>query len=410
MTIEQTDVLVIGAGPSGAVAAATVHQSGLKVRVVEKQQFPRFVIGESLIPRCMEHFEEAGFMDTLNKMNFQKKYGAKFIRNGETCTFRFAEQYTKGWEWTWQVPRAEFDKALADNIVERGVPLSYQTTVTDIKFEGTDSITTIEDKDGNQSQIRAKFLIDASGWGRVMPRMFDLDEPSDFPSRTAMFTHVTDELRPQGEAGEQITFVILEQDVWLWIIPFSNGNTSLGFVGNPEFFARYEGTPAERFAQMLTLDKSQGNRFEQSEFSFEPRTLRGYASAVKKTYGAGYALTGNAAEFLDPVFSSGVTFGTESALRAGKLASAQIKGEAVDWETDYHQHIMQGVNTFRSYVKGWYDGTLHEIFFSENIIKQHKHKICSVLAGYVWDKSNPYVKKHNRAINTLYQVIKLQET
>lgn len=409
MHTEEVDVLIIGAGPSGTVAASMVNKGGLKAKIVEKQKFPRFVIGESLIPRCMEHFEEAGLLDVLMKQGFQEKHGVKFIRKDRTCSFLFSEQFTKGWTWTWQVPRAQFDKVLADEVEAQGVPIAYEHGVTNIEFDGTDSTTTIVDKEGNASTIKAKFIIDASGYGRVIPRMFNLDEPSNFPGRTAMFAHVKDEERPEGDAGSQITFVVIEPDVWMWIIPFSTGITSIGFVGNSSFFEQFQGSPTEQFKEMINQDPHHAGRFKNPDFQFEPKAIRGYAAAVKKTYGEGFALTGNAAEFLDPVFSSGVTFGTESGLIAGKLAVQQIKGQTVDWEIDFHQHMIHGVDTFRSYVKGWYDASLQDIFFTSHINQEHKRKICSVLAGYVWDKSNPFVKKHKRAIPALSKVVKIHE-
>src|SRR5690606_36298972 len=102
---KNVDVLVIGAGPSGTIAASIIHQSGLSVQIVEKMQFPRFVIGESLLPRCMEALEEAKFLDAVKAKGFQQKDGAKFVMNGKVCDFTFSQQYTKGWGWTWQVPR-----------------------------------------------------------------------------------------------------------------------------------------------------------------------------------------------------------------------------------------------------------------------------------------------------------------
>src|SRR5690606_13886366 len=110
----QTDVLVIGAGPSGTVAASIIQQQGYRVTIVEKMQFPRFVIGESLLPRCMEALEKAGFLEAIKAKQFQQKDGAKFVMGDEICDFNFSQQYTNGWKWTWQVPRAEFDKVLAD--------------------------------------------------------------------------------------------------------------------------------------------------------------------------------------------------------------------------------------------------------------------------------------------------------
>src|SRR4051794_17032970 len=179
MNKEKVDVLVIGAGPSGTVAASIVNKAGFKVKIVEKQQFPRFVIGESLLPRCMEALSEAGFIDAIKEKGFQQKSGAKFVKDGKVCDYSFADQFNDGWNWTWQVPRADFDKTLADAVEKMGVPVNYQTTVTNIVFNGSDSVTTVEDKDGNQAEIEAKFIIDGSGYGRVIPRLFNLDKPSN---------------------------------------------------------------------------------------------------------------------------------------------------------------------------------------------------------------------------------------
>src|SRR5690606_30131734 len=112
--MKETDVLVIGAGPSGTVAAALIRKAGFDVRIVEKQQFPRFVIGESLLPRCLDALEEAGFMCDLEAQGFQVKSGAKFDRQGKICDFTFENQFTKGRKNAWQMPRADFDKTLAD--------------------------------------------------------------------------------------------------------------------------------------------------------------------------------------------------------------------------------------------------------------------------------------------------------
>ncbi len=170
MKTEKVDVLVIGAGPSGTVAASIINKAGFTVKIVEKVKFPRFVIGESLLPRCMEALTEAGFVDAVKERGFQEKFGAKFVKNGKVCDYFFADQFTAGWNWTWQVPRAEFDKILADTVEKMGVPVSYETTVTGIVFNGSNSVTTVEDIDSNKSQIEARFIVDGSGYGRVIPR------------------------------------------------------------------------------------------------------------------------------------------------------------------------------------------------------------------------------------------------
>jgi flavin-dependent dehydrogenase len=405
MNVENVDVLIIGAGPSGTVAASIVNQAGLSVKIVEKSIFPRFVIGESLLPRCMEHFEAAGFIDAIEKQNFQQKFGAVFLMGDKSCDFDFSEQYTEGWKWTWQVPRAEFDKTLADEVERQGVPIDYQTTVTGVEFEGPNSTTTMVDKNGVAKQIKAKYIIDSSGYGRVLSRLLDLDAPSDFPPRKSIFAHLKDPNRPEGRDSNRIQIIAHKQDLWVWMISFSNGNTSVGFVGNPEELDGFGETSEEKFRNLLKETKVP-ERFLEADNATPFVDITGYSSKVKKLYGDGFVLTGNASEFLDPVFSSGVTFATESGHLAADLIVKEVKGGKVDWDKEYVEHIAQGVDTFRSYVLGWYNGDLQSIFFSDKVEDGIKRKICSVLAGYVWDMKNPFVRTHQQTISNLSRFLR----
>ncbi len=403
------DVLVIGAGPSGCVAAAYLHQHNISVKVIEKSQFPRFVIGESLLPRCMDHFEEVGLLDILNQQGFEIKRGARFIRGNTICEFDFSDKFSDGYNWTWQLPRADFDNVLVQELIKKGVDITFQEEVIDVKFsEDGCSVSTIKEASGEVYNINAKFIIDSSGYGRVLARLLNLDQPSEIPQHSSIFSHVKDSNRPEGTEGTLITFDVLEKDTWFWVIPFSNGITSLGFVGKTEFIDSFEGTTSERMRQMLTNSNYYAARFEGVDFLFEPIVIQNYSKSVKQLYGKGYALTGNSAEFLDPVFSSGVTFATESGLMAAKVITKELNNEPVDWERDYSDYIKEGVHTFASYVKEWYTGNLQTIFFEGTNNPEIKRQICSVLAGYVWDQSNPFVKNHNRLIKTVAKIIEME--
>ncbi len=405
----QADVLIIGAGPSGCVAAGYLHQNGCNVKVVEKSKFPRFVIGESLLPRCMDHFEETGFMDVLQAQGFEIKAGARFLKNNVVCNFDFSKKHGEGWDYTWQVPRADFDNVLVEELARKGVDISFEHEVVAVDFDDMGHSTTkIIDKDGNSYTVSAKFIIDSSGYGRVLPRLLDLDKPSALAVHSAIYTHVKETERPAGEEGTLITFDVVTDDVWLWVIPFSNGNTSIGFVGPTEFIESYEGTNSEKMREMLKISEYYYERLKDQKYLFEPHIIKNYSKAVKQLFGKGYALTGNSAEFLDPVFSSGVTFATESGLMAAKLIHKELNGTVVDWQTEYSDYIMKGVNVFRTYVTEWYTGNLQKIFFHRPENQIIKEQICAVLAGYVWDETNPFVKKHNRLVKTVATVIDMQ--
>lgn len=398
-----TDVLVIGAGPSGTVAASIIKQAGFDVRIVEKQQFPRFVIGESLLPRCLDALESAGFMEALEAKSFQIKSGAKFVRKGAICDFTFEKQFTNGRQYAWQMPRADFDFCLANECEKKGIPVSYRHEVTaiEIAVDGT-SITTIKDENDNIYQIKARFIVDGSGYGRVIPRLFNLEKQSSLPPRKTMFAHLTDPRRLEQEEPNRIVVYVHRDDCWIWTIPFTSGITSVGYVSSPEFFEQYkDGDNTQQFRAMIQDEPAIKNRFGNADLIFDPMILQSWSVTTDTFYGNGFVLTGNVTEFLDPIFSSGVTLATVSAETAGKLVVRHLQGEKVDWEKEYMEPTMQGVNVFRTYVNAWYDGTLFKIFFAENKSDDMKEQICSVLAGYVWDLNNPFVKNHEKSVRTL---------
>ncbi|WP_422082305.1 NAD(P)/FAD-dependent oxidoreductase [Ulvibacterium sp.] len=409
MKKKMVDVLIIGAGPSGSVAASYLYDKGFTIKVIEKNEFPRFVIGESLLPRCMDHFKETNLFDCLDAHGFEIKSGARFMKGAEVCNFDFSKKHTPGWDWTWQVPRADFDKALTDTLQERGVDICFRQEVVKVDFQETGSTATIRDIEGRLTYVNAKFVIDASGFGRVLPRLLDLDRPSEIPKHSSIFTHVKDVRRPEGREGTLITFDVVSTETWLWVIPFSNGYTSIGYVGPTEYINSFEGDNTQKLMEMMKLSDYYYDRFKDLHYAFEPRVIQNFSKSVKQLYGEGYVLTGNSAEFLDPVFSSGVTFATESALLAAKLISRQLKGQDVDWETDYSDYIRKGVAVFTTYVKEWYEGSLQKIFFHKPENPEIKKQICAVLAGYVWDQSNPFVKNHHRLVKAVAHITDLEK-
>jgi len=406
MKNEIRDIVIIGAGPSGCVAAGYLEKQNASILVLEKQKFPRFSIGESLIPRCMDNFEEAGFLNILKSRGFQKKYGARFIRNNEIAEFDFSKKFGDGWDWTWQIPRADFDKVLTDHLSSRGVDIRFETEVTSVSY--TDGIWIIKTRDhtGEKSEISSKFIIDSSGNGRVLAKHLDLEAPPKIYDHSSIFTHIKETHRPEGTEGSQITFEVINTETWFWYIPFSNGNSSLGFVGPNSWFKKFTGNNREVFKNMLLETNYYKERFEKYPFNFEPVLFNNISKNVKYVHGNGFALTGNSAEFLDPVFSSGVAFATESGLLAAKLAFREINGEKIDWEYEYSKHIKKGVDVFSTYVREWYSGKLQDIFFHPDPSPQVKKQICAVLAGYVWNTKNPFVRNHSRILENLYKLMK----
>lgn len=358
----------------------------------------------------MDHFEDAGLLPALNAMNFEKKFGARFIRGDEVCHFDFSKKFSEGWNWTWQVPRADFDYVMSQEVIKKGVDIEFNSEVTAVDFQGSDFITTVKDAEGNLKTIQAKFIIDSSGFGRVLPRLLDLDAPSGLDPHSSIFAHVDDMNRPEGEEGTLISFDILETEVWLWVIPFSNGKTSVGVVAPTEYINQLSASKENTEALQNAISKSDfyKKRFGDLPFLFEPIKLENYSRSVKKMYGDGFALTGNSSEFLDPVFSSGVAFATESGMLAAKLIKKHLEGQAVNWEVEYSDYMKKGINVFKTYVKEWYTGNLQTLFFHQPENPDVKRKICSVLAGYVWDQENPFVTKHDNIVKNMAYLIDME--
>lgn len=400
------DVLIIGAGPSGSLSAALLASRGYDVLVLEKQKFPRFSIGESLLANSLEMLDEAGMLEVVMAQGFQFKNGAAFVHNDRYSEFNFAEKSSPGSPFTFQVPRAQFDKVLADEAERRGARVEYEVEITAIDVSGERPVVTSKRGDEIKTH-RPRFVLDASGFGRTLPRLLDLHRPADFPVRSAVFVHVQDNTTA-GEFDRQKIRVGVHptnQEVWSWFIPFSNGHSSLGIVATPEHHAQFKGTLEERLWQLVADEPKLGHLLRNAKAVRPVAELTGYASKVKSMFGPGFALLGNAAEFLDPVFSSGVTVAMKSAMLASEALDRQLKGERVDWQTEFADPLAYGVETFRSFVIGWYDGSLQDVIFFEKQDPAIRRMICSVLAGYVWDTKNPYTgPQSGRRLRALAQM------
>ncbi|MDP3979093.1 MAG: NAD(P)/FAD-dependent oxidoreductase [Pseudomonas sp.] len=407
LEVEKRQVVVIGAGPSGAIASALLKRNGHDVLVLERQRFPRFSIGESLLSHCLDFVEEAGMLEAVQAAGFQTKHGAAFAWGERYNEFDFRDGFTQGQGSTYQVLRADFDQLLADQAELQGVEIRYEEEIVAADFSGDCPLLSVRRlADGHQYQVKCAFVLDGSGYGRVLPRLLDLDIPSSFPVRQAVFTHVEDRSAGSGFDREKILITTHPtlQDVWFWTIPFSNGRCSVGVVAAA---TRYEGRTQDMDAclkQFVAETPSLQRVLANAVWDTPARALGGYSANVKSLHGPGFALLGNAAEFLDPVFSSGVTIAMRSASMAAAVLHRQLRGETVDWENDFAIPLKRGIDAFRVYVEGWYDGSFQEVIHYPHAAPQIRRMICSILAGYAWDQNNPYVAEPKRRLRVLAEL------
>lgn len=402
------DIAVIGAGPAGTTVAKLLHDAGIHVTVLEAQAFPRFVIGESLLPNCMNVLERAGFLDALENAGFQHKNGATFECGDQYRAIDFQQNFeAAGWGTTYQVKRAEFDHILANEAIRTGVDIRFEHKVTTVQATDGDCRIMYQDRSGTSSELRAGFIVDASGYGRVLPRLLGLMHPPKSISRRALFTHVTDRIDDPHYDRNKILITVHpdRSDIWYWLIPFSDGMSSVGTIF-PKKDPTFTGMSEQDIFDRLISETRLGQLLSTAEPTRPLQSISGYSAESEQLCGDGYVLLGNSAGFLDPVFSSGVTIALHSAELAANMLIARHKGQhPLDWDTGFSEPLSHGIATFRSYVDAWYDGRLQTIIFNQpDDDSQLKRMVVSILAGYAWNMKNPLVAKTDRYLEMLHDL------
>lgn len=397
------EVLIIGAGPAGSVAAALLCRQGCRVLVLERERFPRFSIGESLLPQSMEDLERAGLLRAVQAAGFQLKNGAVFARGHQLAEFDFSDKHSAGWGTTFEVERARFDHLLALEAERQGASVRYGQKVVALDLSRSRPRATVEDSLKGEYLVEADFVLDASGFGRVLPRLLNIETLSEFPVRAARFTHVEDRISPAEFDRNKIRITVssVNPSAWYWLIPFANGRSSIGVVAEAAFLERYTPSQPEGLQALLREDPALICLLRNAKWDTPVRQIVGYSANVKALYGRGWALLGNAGEFLDPIFSSGVTIAVKSASLAAHALNRQLAGKTVDWHSEFAAPLKRGIDTFRAFVESWYRGGFQRIIFHANPPNEIRRMISAVLAGYAWDQTNPFVRDTERRLAAL---------
>lgn len=403
----ESDIAVIGAGPAGSTAATCLADCGWQVRVVERSHFPRFTIGESLLPQCMDLLAQADLLEAAQQAGFQVKRGVRFGRDQRVGRFHFTDAHGTNWDWTWHVQRAEFDDRLAREAIRRGADIGFGETVERVDWTTPNKPSlTVRREDGSVFNLKSRFILDASGPGRVLPKLLALEADASDSGRSALFTHINDGIdSPEFHRDELMISVHPDRsDVWYWLIAFTDGRASLGVVGDSSFIANQGNDADSRLKTLINQEPQLAELLANASYTDPVLSAGQFTVPVERLQGRDFALLGSAGEFVDPIFSSGVTVALRSAIDASDLVDRQLRGETVDWQARYERPLREGLEVFRSYVDAWYDASLQNVLFAAEPPPDVRKRVGSVLAGYVWDHDNPFVAEPRRRLRTLCRV------
>jgi flavin-dependent dehydrogenase len=378
------DVIVIGGGPGGSTAATLLAGKGFSVLLLERERFPRFQIGESLLPYNNDLFDRLGVRQHLRTGDFFPKYGAEFCTaTGEVgYTFRFdrnlaSEQYHQAF----QVKRADFDTMMLRNAESNGVEVREQTTVTAVDLSDSNRAV-VQTAAGDR--LEARFVVDASGHGSVVGTK--LCGRSDVPSlkKIATFAHYRGVARAEGRDAGNIIIVVL-RNAWFWMIPVSADTTSVGLVVDRDHVKACGLTPEELLTRTIAEAPWVAERMRAAERVSQVYTRKDFSFRMRRLVGENFALIGDAAGFLDPIFSTGVFMAMTSADLAAAAVEQRLRGGSMRLLRAYERDMQRALGKYFRFITNFYRREFLEVFMQPpqddlGLIKV----IVGVLAGNVF--------------------------
>jgi flavin-dependent dehydrogenase len=387
------DVLVIGGGPAGATISALLARRGRRVALIEKDQHPRFHIGESLLPMNMPLFQELGVADPVADMGLRKN-GIDFFAqdDGEPrrATIYFDEAMDNSFPHAYQVRRSDFDRLLLDNAQRCGVEVRQRARVTSLdRLQADGCRARILDSEGRESTVSARFLVDASGRDTFLSRRLNLLRRNPDHNAAAIFGHFRNVPRREGRDEGNIGLHWFEHG-WFWVIPLKDGITSVGAVCWPEYLKTRGNTPLDDFLrQTIANSPTLSPLMESAEPVTAAQGTGNYSYWSSRLYGDGYLMVGDAFAFVDPVFSSGVFLAMKSAQSGAKAVDAILSG-APNANTLLAQHerfLRRGIQTVSWFIYRYNSPVLRRLFMNPSDQSRIKAAVISVLAGDTFDRT-----------------------
>ncbi|MDC0273253.1 tryptophan 7-halogenase [Planctomycetaceae bacterium] len=390
---QEYDVIVMGAGPGGAVSAALIAEAGLSVLLLDRSEFPRFHVGESLIPETYWTLKRLGLLEKLKASNFPRKHSVQFVSDGhkESAPFYFEDYNPHECSVTWQVERGIFDQMLTDKAVENGTVFRTDASVMDVLFEG-DRATGVKVKLSTEEQnpvrkIRSQVVVDSTGQSSFLVNRLGLKDTDPCLKKGTIWSYFKGALRDEGrDEGATIILQTEGKKSWFWYIPLSDDIVSVGCTGDMQYlFDKSRGKPEEVWAEELERCPALKRRLENAQQCESFYVTKDYSYKATQPAGPGWVLVGDASGFIDPCYSTGVFL----ALKSGEFAAdAIIEGFQKDdlsgtqlssWRETYNK----GVENFRRLVYAFYTPG----FSFGSFLKMHpqyKSHMVDILIGDVF--------------------------
>jgi FADH2-dependent halogenase len=414
--VKNYDVAIIGGGPAGSTAATLLSKAGRRVIVLEREKFPRFHIGESLLPFSMQTFTRLGLQEKL-RAHFVEKFGGEIAEAGgeKAAKFYFKDGFASRTDRSYQVTRSKFDKMMLDHAGESGAEICEETSVDDVTFDDEGVTLRIRDLERAGAadlgykkigrELRAKFLIDASGRNSVIGNKFKLKRSYQHLQKLSLFAHY-EGLEREAGIDATLTRMVRTLDSWFWVIPLENDRTSIGIVLEAADFKKSGLSAEEFFERAIAEQPLVRNRIGDGRRVSQVYTAADFSYRSKKLTGDRWLLAGDAAGFIDPVFSSGVFL----AVLAGEQA-ADVLHEVLDCPKrarrlfrHYERLVNRAMDVYLRFVESWYAGKeFIEVFLTPTDLLQIPPAVNAVLGGNV---SNRFAIRWRMEL--FYLIVRLQ--